>query len=176
MEIRKKHQLLVTRFNWLKEKAASALMDQDHSGSLNFYKVVKLSKGAQTLPFQLNQEGVSFEGIRKRSALMNNFSANFDTNTKFTMNNLLVSKIFYQYHLEEKPMWKKFTLEVSYEEVANAILRLKEKKPGYNVYPIHFFKEELCLFYIPSYGYFQHDFNKWNITKRLEGVTSYTNL
>lgn len=63
------------------------------------------------------------------------------------MNNDLVTKLFKKYHIEEHERWKKFSLDVSYEEVADAILKLTDRKnPGPLGAPTIFLKRNYIYF------------------------------
>lgn len=145
--IKRKHKELVSRFNYLKERAATLMMDSDTTGSLNFFRIVKLLKGIQSLPAIITQEGIAYEDNGRLSALLKNFSTNFDTDVKFRITNDMVTILYDKYHTDTHSRWEKFTIEISNEEVADEILKLKERKnPGPMGIPSAFIKKNYIAF------------------------------
>lgn len=104
------------------------MIDEGQSRSLNFFKVVKMSKGLSATPSSLTIEGKIYDNDNI-SALMNSFRKNFDSTTTYTINNDNIEVIYKKYTRgDDTNIWNKFTMDINHTEVADAILSLKDKK------------------------------------------------
>lgn len=120
------HMSLLTRFN--EKKAITSMMEEDQSLSLNFFKVVKLSKGLTVTPSSLTFEGKLYENDNI-TALINSFKTNFDNTSTYTINNYNIEVIYKKYSRgDDNKLWSKFVMDINHTEVKDAILSLKEKK------------------------------------------------
>lgn len=143
------HTSLLTRYNQLKKRAITSLIDEDQSRSLNFFNVVKMSKGLSVTPASLRFEGKLYDNDNI-SALTYSFRKNFDNTSTYTIDNGNIEVIYKKYTKgDDTSLWNKFEMDINYTEVADAILSLKDKKnPGPMGIRVELFKR--------NYVYFTH--------------------
>lgn len=142
-----KQKILVERYNWLKSNTLKSLMTTDESHNQNFFDLVKLSKGRSTLPSKLILNGKMYEEVLKLDALIETFKANFDTTILYHIDNSHIKTIYEKYKTHVNKIWDKFNLSFTYEEVANTIMKLRDRKnPGPMSIPVELFKKNYEYF------------------------------